>query len=112
MQFDDYLFQAKFLYKRDPFNEEELQSIKLMIQTNIYSYLGILLEGREHFEEEFLSEKRKNQFYESSSLGTLPVIFFLKFFFIEKVDSRNLNFRFLLLIMTVLFIWHAVLFLM
>ncbi|XP_020584148.1 extra-large guanine nucleotide-binding protein 1 [Phalaenopsis equestris] len=60
--------QANFLYKRVPFNEDELQSMKLMIQTKIYSYLGILLEGREHFEEEYLSEKRKKQFYESSSI--------------------------------------------
>ncbi|CAA7055001.1 unnamed protein product [Microthlaspi erraticum] len=47
--------QAKILYKDIPFLEDERENIKVIIQTNVYGYLGMLLEGRERFEEEALS---------------------------------------------------------
>ncbi|KAE9466917.1 hypothetical protein C3L33_01183, partial [Rhododendron williamsianum] len=53
--------QAKILYKDAPFSEDERESIKLVIQSNVYGYLGILLEGRERFEDESLNEMRKHQ---------------------------------------------------
>ncbi|XP_031262455.1 extra-large guanine nucleotide-binding protein 1-like [Pistacia vera] len=61
--------QAKILYKAVPFLEDERENIKIKIQSNVYGYLGILLEGRERFEDEVLSERRKKQ----SSDETNPI---------------------------------------
>ncbi|EFH54946.1 predicted protein [Arabidopsis lyrata subsp. lyrata] len=53
--------QAKILYKDVPFLEDERENIKVIIQTNVYGYLGMLLEGRERFEEEALAVRNTKQ---------------------------------------------------
>ncbi|XP_051118509.1 extra-large guanine nucleotide-binding protein 1 [Andrographis paniculata] len=58
--------QAKILYKDIPFSEEEQEHMKVVIQSHVYSYIGILLEDRELFEEESLNQLTYNQSCESS----------------------------------------------
>ncbi|KAL8060501.1 hypothetical protein ABFX02_02G028600 [Erythranthe guttata] len=60
--------QAKILYNV-PFSEDEKQSIKIVIQRNLYRYIGILLEGREIFEEDRLIEMQKQNSDEPGPSG-------------------------------------------
>ncbi|PON54071.1 Guanine nucleotide binding protein (G-protein), alpha subunit [Parasponia andersonii] len=61
--------QAKILYKDVPFPDDERENIKLRIQSNVYGYLGILLEGRERFDDESLAEIRKQRSCGTDSVG-------------------------------------------
>lgn len=64
-----FIFQAKLLY-RVPFTEDERQNMKYMIQSNLYHYIGILLEERERFEEETFNEMRMESINEPGPSGT------------------------------------------
>lgn len=66
------LIQAKLVFEV-PFTEDERGVIKLIIQSNLYRYIAVLLEGRERFEEESLTEKGKRVVDPSSSSGTTEI---------------------------------------
>lgn len=61
--------QARILYKDIPFSEDEREHIKSVIQSHVYNYIGILLEGRERFEEESLIELRQKQSCDDTTLA-------------------------------------------
>ncbi|MED6168372.1 Extra-large guanine nucleotide-binding protein 2 [Stylosanthes scabra] len=58
--------QAKHLYNV-PFSEKERQTIKFVIQSNLFTYLGMLLEGCEYFQEKTSLEKRNTKHVDEST---------------------------------------------
>ncbi|KAF9684247.1 hypothetical protein SADUNF_Sadunf04G0098100 [Salix dunnii] len=62
--------QTRIVYSI-PFSEDERQSIKSIIQCNLYGYLGILLEGCKRFEEECLIDKRQKIVHRQSCLDQI-----------------------------------------
>ncbi|CAI9769918.1 unnamed protein product [Fraxinus pennsylvanica] len=71
--------QAKVLYDV-PFSEDERENIKFLIQRNLYSYIGILLEGREQFEEDYFVEMRRRQDIAQHDISEIS----------EEVDEQNM----------------------
>lgn len=70
--------QAKILYNV-PFSEDERENIKVVIQRNLYSYIGVLLEGREQFEQDYLVEMRRQRIDQPSSSASA-----------NQVDEKNI----------------------
>ncbi|KAL2522860.1 Extra-large guanine nucleotide-binding protein 1 [Forsythia ovata] len=60
--------QAKIVYKEIPFSEDERENGKLLIQRNLYGYIGTLVKGRECFEEECLNELKKKHSYDETGV--------------------------------------------
>ncbi|KAK4437818.1 Extra-large guanine nucleotide-binding protein 1 [Sesamum alatum] len=61
--------QARILYGI-PFSEDEKQNIKIVIQRNLYRYIAIILEGREQFEEDHITEIRRRSADEPGPSGS------------------------------------------
>lgn len=71
--------QAKILYGV-PFSEDERENVKFMIQRNLYSYIGIILEGREQFEDDYSIEMRRQQHMDQPGPSEIS----------EEVDEQNI----------------------
>lgn len=57
------------------FTADELQEIKLMIQSNMYKYLSVLLDARERFEEEEMANMQiQGVNYENGETGNIKYI--------------------------------------
>jgi hypothetical protein len=81
--------QAKIMYG-NKFTTEELQDIKLMIQSNMYKYLSILLDGRERFEEEDMSRIRALNLNEEVT-ETGNVLRAMTFFVLSYISFLSTN---------------------
>lgn len=65
------------MYRNPSFTEEEREEMKTMIQTNVYRYLAILLEGREFFEEEIMYGRTQTSQLPSSNTGIITFRFMI-----------------------------------